>query len=89
MACGVVGQEVGRLRLLRASEEYEELSIVSSMIRLWEGIKAVRKKQGFISTKTDLKFKKQKMDAKTDLVSARVGVCGAGWVQVLVWEGVS
>lgn len=61
-------QEVARLRLVRASEELEGLSLVSSMIRLWERIKAVRKKQGFISTKTDLKFKKQAMDAKSDLV---------------------
>lgn len=59
---------MARLRLVRASEELEGLSLVSSMIRLWEKIKAVRKKQGFISTKTDLKFKKQAMDAKSDLV---------------------
>jgi len=62
-------QELGRLRLLRASEEYEDLSIVSSMIRLWEKVKGVRKRQGFISTKIDLKFKRQKMDAKTDLAN--------------------
>ena len=52
-------QELGRLRLLRAAEEYEDLSIVSEMIQVWERIKLVRERQGYVSTKVKLTFKKQ------------------------------
>jgi len=62
-------QELGRHRLLRAAEEFEDLSIVSSMIRVWERVKEVRKGQNFISTKVDLKFKKQAVDSKSDLAN--------------------
>ena len=52
-------QELGRLRLLRAAEEYEDLSIVSEMIQVWERIKLVRERQDYVSTKVKLTFKKQ------------------------------
>ena len=56
--------EIGRLRLQRAEEEYEDLSIVSSMIQTWQRIKDVRKT--FVSTKLKLEFKKQQMDPGVD-----------------------
>jgi hypothetical protein len=59
-------QEVARLRMLRASEEFEDLSVVSSMIQLWERIKSVRESQRYNSTRVDLKFRKQAMDSRVD-----------------------
>jgi hypothetical protein len=58
--------EIGRLRLQRAEEEYEDLSIVSSMIQTWKRIKDVRKTLTFTSTKLKLEFKKQQMDQGVD-----------------------
>ena len=59
-------QELGRLRLLRAAEEFEDLSIVSEMIQVWERIKELREKQEFVSTKVKLTFKKKAMDSRVD-----------------------
>ena len=59
-------QELGELRLKRAAEEFEDLSIVSSMIQLWEKIKTLRKDNEFVSTRVDLKFRKKSMDKRQD-----------------------
>jgi hypothetical protein len=62
-------EEVRRLRLQRAAEEFEDLSIVSRMIQVWENIKDIRRQQGFQATKVDLKFRRRTTNREQDLAT--------------------